>query len=245
MPAKWHKYSYTAQRKERLALVSVVVYLIILAFLFILVNTFAITMYQIETTVMEPALNGGDRVLTTPLYCLNPGVPQFISQFTEPKRGELAVIAPLHKKQESVFVSILNACSAFLTFQQIHIFESRYDIGEKPALRRIVALPGDTLFMENFILHVKPRDSQHFLTEFELSSESYDLNLDPLPKDWDETLPFSASFPEMTLGENEYFVLTDTRRSSSDSRIQGIIPAERIRGKVLARYWPPDQIMAY
>ncbi len=67
MPAKWHKYSYSAQRQERRAAFSVVLFLALFASVFWLMHTFLFTMYRVNSPTMEPGLSEGDLVVATPL----------------------------------------------------------------------------------------------------------------------------------------------------------------------------------
>lgn len=238
MPAKWHKYSYTAQREERRNIMSVVLVIIALTAAFALVNTYLVAMYHIESSTMEPALSDGDSVVTTPLYRRSVADRPSLSPLIAPERGDLVVIAPAYPADIPLILRPLDAVVTFLTFQRYSPFERAAARAEKPAIRRVIAFPGDSLYMENYVLHIKPANTSHFLTEFEVSGQEYDLRIDRLPESWSDGLPFSASFPEITLKDDEFFVMCDNRLSASDSRVWGPIPADRIRGKVLFRYWP-------
>lgn len=238
MPAKWHKYSYSAQIAERRTIFSVVFLVIFLAVLFTFIHLNLITMYHISSPTMEPTIGAGDSVITTPLYRYNPDRNPHFSTVINPVRGDLAVIAPLYSNDSNKAVKAVNGLVAFLTFQKIRPFDDKATWGEKPVIRRLVAFPGDSVYMEDFVLHVKTGGSAHFLTEFETSTRAYDIRLDKLPENWTKDLPFSASFPEITLGKDEFFVLCDNRLSASDSRVWGPVSADRVRGKVLFRYWP-------
>lgn len=83
-------------------------------------------------------------------------------------------------------------------------------------VKRIVALPGDTVQITNGILYVNsiPEDNLLHL---------------PAMKD-----AGNAASP-ITLGDGEYFVLGDNRNASTDSRFDevGIISSDSIKGKVI------------
>lgn len=91
-------------------------------------------------------------------------------------------------------------------------------------IKRIIALPGETIKIENNAVYVNGQ----------LVEETY------LPPD--TNTPAGAFIPENTLikaGPNQYFVLGDNRSHSSDSRAWGGVTKEEIVGKVFFRYWPP------
>jgi signal peptidase I len=50
------------------------------------------------------------------------------------------------------------------------------------------------------------------------------------------------SLPAHRLGADEYFVLGDNRAASLDSRAFGPVVRERIRGKAVWIYWPPELV---
>jgi signal peptidase I len=238
MPAKWHKYSYSARIEERRFALSVLVLVLILVFLFAIIHNHIVTMNSMNSSTMEPTLTAGDLVITTPLYSTEIDSGQHFSPLIKPERGDLVLLDPANPADLGIFLRSLDSIVAFITFQKFHPFADSSSWGERPSIRRLVAFPGDSVYMENFVLHIKKKDSSHFLTEFEVSDTTYDIRTDALPEAWSKDLPLSGSMDEVTLGPNEYFVLCDNRITASDSRTWGPIPAKRIRGKVILRYWP-------
>jgi signal peptidase I len=238
MPAKWHKYSYSAQLQERRTVVFIIFLVVFLSLFFTVVHLFLVTMYKVESSTMSPTFVSGDRIITTPLYQNNPSSPPHFSLRIVPERGDLILVGPAYRSDTGFILQAIDGLVAFLSFQKVHLISRTNAWGEKPVIRRLVAFPGDSLYMDNFVLHVKLSGSAHFLTEFETTDRTYNITIDTLPENWSSGIPFSGSFPEMTLGKNQFFVLCDHRMSSSDSRVWGPIPADRIQGKVLFRYWP-------
>lgn len=92
-------------------------------------------------------------------------------------------------------------------------------------IKRIIGLPGETLEINNQKVEVFDRSGNPMV----LKENTY------LP-DGDVTL----GNLKLTLKENEYFVLGDNRLQSSDSRSWGILPRDKIIGKVILRLWPPQ-----
>ena len=90
-------------------------------------------------------------------------------------------------------------------------------------IKRIVGLPGETVEIEAGSVII------------------YQENSEALVLDESGYLPLSLQTPgdlQITLDENEYFVLGDNRVSSADSRRFGPLPRENIVGRVLIRAWP-------
>ena len=85
-------------------------------------------------------------------------------------------------------------------------------------IKRIIGLPGET---------IKIRDGTVYLQGQALDESVY------LP----ENLRTTGDL-EITLGENEFFVLGDNRNASFDSRKWGALPREDIIGRVHLRAWP-------
>jgi signal peptidase I len=72
------------------------------------------------------------------------------------------------------------------------------------------------------------------------------VNGRPLRGDWETVAcngePICSFRTEITIPDDEYFMLGDNRPSSEDSRYWGPIPREWIIGQAMLIYWPPDRI---
>ena len=89
-------------------------------------------------------------------------------------------------------------------------------------VKRIVALPGDTVKVSSGTVYVNG----------EAIDEEY------------VTHEAGYHYPEITLNEGEYFVLGDNRPISHDSHSHDVGPVSRIEGKVRFVLWPFDRFGA-
>jgi signal peptidase I len=86
-------------------------------------------------------------------------------------------------------------------------------------LKRIVALPGDRVAIEDGVLAINGR----------LRLERY----------VDYPRVDSVYFGPVIVPAGRVFVLGDNRADSRDSRAYGAVPERRLIGRVLVRFWPP------
>ncbi len=91
-------------------------------------------------------------------------------------------------------------------------------------IKRVIGLPGESVSVEgNSIIITNSAHPEGFiLDEPYISAENYG----------------GPSGTQVTLGDEEYFVMGDNRRVSSDSRVWGILPKADIIGQVLVRLFP-------
>ena len=153
-------------------------------------------------------------------------------------RGDIVLLEPRYSKNRNFFLSQVDRLVRFFTAQQISLFEDNTLPSSKAHVRRIVGMPGDTIYMRDYVLYIKPAGEKHFLTEFEIVEEPYNVTFYVPPADWDTEIGVKGSFDELTLGYNEYFVLADNRKASDDSRLWGAVNKDDIAAKVLICYFP-------
>ena len=196
---------------------------------FIVMNAilnFVICPVQQRSTSMEPNVPSGTSVFATPIG-------------KKIKRGAIIIISRNEKKL-TARQRLADMAAAAFTFQKIHPWSD-----EKPMMRRAVGLPGDTLYMKDFILYVQPKDEKHFFFFFELNQVSYSVDITVPPSGWDPKIGARGSFDKITLGENEFFVLGDNRLSCVDSRLFGKVNVSEIKKRVLMSYYPFNQIKIF
>ena len=97
-------------------------------------------------------------------------------------------------------------------------------------IKRIIGLPGET---------VKVKDGKIYIF-----NEQYAQGIAVNENDYLENA-FTSGNKELTLGEEEYFVLGDNRNASLDSRSFGAVPKRLIKGKVWLRGWPFDDFKIF
>lgn len=154
------------------------------------------------------------------------------------ERGDVVLLDPRFAAKKNFLISQIDRLVRFFTAQQISLFENSGLPSSKSHIRRIVGMPGDTIYMRDYVLYIKPAGERHFLTEFEIVKEPYNVTFYVPPADWDTEIGVKGSFEEITLGYNEYFVLADNRKSSDDSRLWGAVDKDEITAKVLMCYFP-------
>ena len=99
-----------------------------------------------------------------------------------------------------------------------------------PMLRRIIALPKEKVFIREAKVYINDKILEN---DYEKNAAlTYSIK-GPKPNKLEDDFTRSYYTKEFFLKDNEYFVLTDNRAGSIDSRILGPIKFEQIKGIVL------------
>ena len=152
---------------------------------------------------------------------LSVGVSAFIIFFLyQPVRVEGTSMLPVLEDQDRLFINKLAFRVGEVHRGDVVVFQYPRD-HTKSYIKRVIALPGDTLKIDRGTVSVNGRRL----------SEPY------VPSRFED----DRSQPEMRIPDNEYFVMGDHRAISSDSREFGPVDRGLIYGKAAFVYWPVDQ----
>jgi signal peptidase I len=138
----------------------------------------------------------------------------------QPVRVEGTSMLPMLEDQDRLFINKLAYRVGEIHRGDVVVFLYPHD-HEKSYIKRVIALPGDTLRIDHGRVFVnETRIQEHYV-----------------PPQFED----DRSQPEMTVPQHKYFVMGDHRSVSSDSRDFGPVDRELIYGKAAFVYWPMDQ----
>ncbi|MEP6618279.1 MAG: signal peptidase I [bacterium] len=199
--------------------------------IYLVLNTFLVAAYRIPSGSMIPTLLIGDWLFVNKAV-YGPHIPftnSHLPSFSEPKRGEVIV-----------FVSPYQADEA-----------ARNDDPTPTLVKRMVGMPGDTLYMRAGLLYVngvaqrqgfgivstprpgsgQPTDVSE-LFDWQHKIELKQSRFGPAP-----TQPQLDNWGPLAIPAGHYFMMGDNRYESKDSRYWGIVPRENVRGRPIFVYY--------
>lgn len=217
----------------------VVLFLVLVFVAYEVVTTLLVGTVEQESVAMRPTLEPGDRLFTLP-PAYGPRIGLFASTlpgFGTPQRGDLVTVRPAYAREQRFFARLVDPFYRFFTLQNRRVGE-RADWDSTLQVKRVIGLPGDTVQLERFVAYVRPEDGDEFVSEFALSGREYELATEERPDGWEPLDPFGPAGPAVTLGEDEFFLLSDDRGTATDSRYWGPVASDAILAKVSIRFWP-------
>jgi signal peptidase I len=100
---------------------------------------------------------------------------------------------------------------------------------KKDFIKRLVALPGETIEIRNGNIYIDGKLNAEPL----IYNRYYYNRLDS---------EFGKEGQKIKVPEGSYYVLGDNSSSSRDSRYWGFVPQKNILGKAILIYWPPQRV---
>lgn len=133
---------------------------------------------------------------------------------------------PNFQNGEYILTSLISVKASKIERGDIIVFNAPPN-AEKDYIKRVIGLPGDKIKLLNgdIYLNGKIINENSYLPQ---TTRTYGEN-------------FLKENQEITVPDNNYFVLGDNRPLSSDSRDWGFVSKDKIIGKSVIVYWPPDK----
>ncbi|MCL1992166.1 MAG: signal peptidase I [Spirochaetes bacterium] len=220
------RQSYLEKKNRRNWVLRAAVFLAVMFVLYNAITFLFFSVWAVESSSMSPGFNPGDRLLFSS-FALSAGAGDAALE-----RGNIVLVNSGASEQGLPLV-VLDSIVRFFTLQRASVFE-----GQQHYMKRVIGLPGDEISMENHIIRIRPQGSLFSLTEFEMIDATYLLVLPQIPALWDEALPFSNSMEPIILGAHEFFVVSDDRGNTNDSRTWGPVSFDDIVARAVFRLWP-------
>lgn len=225
MKQKLEQYSYAAKKRKTGRIVNLIITVILIFTIINVILNHLIYPVRQASVSMQPDIAENSFVMVTPLKL-------------KVKRGDVVLLKPREEKETSFFKKAADVFVKFFTLQQITLQNDNDFPGTQNELRRVIGMPGDTIYIRDYVMYIKPKGEKLFLTEFEITDKKYNVTFSIAPAGWDSKVGVNGYSEEIVLGEDEYFLLGDNRKSCSDSRLWGTVSSDSIKGKALVCYFP-------
>ena len=226
------QFSYQLKKeKQKKSLILILFCIFLYIFINIIINVLIFPVKQ-NSPSMNPDVPENSFVMVTPV-------------FKKIERSDIVLIQARVQRELSFMEKMGRVFVQFFTGQKLSTVENENLPGTKQTLRRVVGMPGDTIYMRDYVMYVRPQGEKHFLTEFEITPKTYNVTFFAAPAGWDSSIGVKGSFEQITLREDEYFVLGDNRKSSDDSRLWGVVKKEQIDAKAICCYFPFKNFKLY
>jgi signal peptidase I len=199
--------------------------------IYLVINTFLIAAYRIPSGSMIPTLLVGDWLFVNRLV-YGPHIPftnTHLPSMSEPQRGDVVVFVSPYQPDEAA-------------------------LGADPTptlVKRLVGVPGDTLFMRQGLLYVNgiPQRPGYGAAAHPSATSSQPNETNELMR-WQHTVelkqsrfggapaqPTHDNWGPLVVPAGHYFMMGDNRYESKDSRYWGLVPRENVRGRPVFVYY--------
>ena len=217
----------------------------------VFLRLFAVEAFKIPSESMVPTLMVGDHIFVSKyLYGISlPFTNKRLVRFADPSHGEVVVfVKPSLQEQTGSTVGA-----------PLPDFLDDYEMIGKDFIKRIVALPGDTVEMRQDVLFINEKEIPRCRVgtrtyrsrnrdnwedhEGDLWVEKHGEYLYTIVEDTDEQKkddPANRSiedFGPIQVRDDQVFVLGDNRDNSNDSRYWGSVPFDNIKGRAGMIWW--------
>ena len=196
------------------SVVEIVVIVIAAIALALGIQALAVKPYQIPSGSMEPTLDIGQRILVN-------RISHHLG--SDPSVGDVVVFHPPLSATDNNGPG----CTVPQDHGQVCPMNDPREADDS-FIKRVVAVPGDTLEVDNGIpiVNGNPVEGDWTIRPCKRASGGVGCNVRT----------------PITVPPDHYFMMGDNRGASDDSRFWGPVPRDWIIGQAFFTYWPPDRI---
>lgn len=173
---------------------------------------------QVSKTSMFPTLKENDRLILSRVSRITHKLPKYgdIITFEAPSKLNFSKSEINQSNPIAIYDTDKNIFSKFV--------HNVLEIGKDSYIKRVIALPGDSVKIEN---------GKVFVNDVELEENYLVPNVHTY---------IQNGFDDFIVPENYIFAMGDNREHSIDCRNFGCIPLEKIEGTAILRFWPFDKV---
>ena len=196
--------------------------------IYLVIKTFLVEAFRIPSGSMIPTLLVADWLFVNKLV-YGPHIPFTdlnLPGYADPKRGDVVVFKSPYQPDEAAR-------------------------GEDPTptlVKRLVGMPGDTLYMREGLLHVNGAPQRQGYAA--AGNPKGDPNETSPLMDWQHRIELEGTrfgpppptpsldhWGPLLIPDGHYFMMGDNRYASKDSRFWGVVPRENVRGRPMFIYY--------
>lgn len=222
------------RRKRRIRLTTGFLLFFLLSY--ILVSVFLLDVVRVSDESMAPGIREGDVLLASPIVHIIPGLRPV-------RRGDIVLLENPGMRDRRL--------TGHLAMRALHVLTAGRVRSGAPGggaflPRRVIALPGDRLLLENYRFYLYREGD--WVRERELLPPGFSPRLPeggegPIP--WvGLNTPGSPDQGAQTVPEGMVYLAADNRGGPQDSRIWGAQPVERLHGHLFLRIFPVSRFGA-
>lgn len=175
---------------------------VILSFLlYLIISTFFLKSFRVESDSMLPGLTRMNRVLSSPLSYGSklPFLASRLPGLTKPEYGDLVICTPPYYPAGNALFNTFEPLVRFLTLQKAASRRNpRSGSNNRYMIKRIIGLPGDTIKLEAFAAYIKPQSKDRFYSEKELIPIDYEIRIEAMPEAWQSDFPLTGNMDYLT-----------------------------------------------
>ncbi|MCG8569453.1 MAG: signal peptidase I [Spirochaetes bacterium] len=233
------KYDYYKKKVNKKKIFTEIIYIyIITVILVLLFNSLVFQAYKVPSNSMHPSIQENDLILVNK-FNVGPRYPitdiKVFDGTKNIKRGEIIVfMSEEYYFHRNFFFRTFSNFLYTITFSIVDLADMKKKTQPNILVKRVIGLPGDKIRFE--IKNNSVVTYINGIAEKELITVNYKIIEETIKNS--PLLDSMILKNEITVPENQYFVLGDNRISSSDSRIWGSVQAKQIIGKAVFCYFP-------